>query len=304
MLSNDASIEFEGPPNRSQADDTEAVSCTEQSAVPAYAPRFTVIILCVIWSFYLWGHIHFHLSNKDVSPPKSTNMWFTAITSYPECNDLRKEAWRLFSNQFCHDGLQHIGFNTLLLLPLAVICEAQSGVLFTALAFEVGILYGTLGFYRTSPYVSIVGCSHGICGIIGSSLSNVILNSSCFPNKGYAYCLSLFYILIILAEVGDYFLNYNSKTAYAAHLFGFIGGLLVGLAAQKIILLAHWKIFLKLSGALAAVGLLSYLLRQYAYIWPPQDFQNSTHCCALLLTNVPNDFSARDGTNPYYRCLL
>jgi len=120
-------------------------------------------------------------------------------------------------------GLRHIGFNTILLVLLGIICELQNGFIFTAVVFQAGVLYGTLGFNHMQPYFSILGASHGICGLLGASFANIIINNDCIGKAETLAALWFISLTILFSEILDFFLNYQTGTAYAAHVFGFLG---------------------------------------------------------------------------------
>ena len=93
--------------------------------VASKVPFFTVIILLLIWSFFLWGAAASNATIKWSSPisPADSSYWFRAVTSYPDCTNLRGEGWRLISYQFAHEGLMHIGANTLFTLTYGWLAE-------------------------------------------------------------------------------------------------------------------------------------------------------------------------------------
>lgn len=171
----------------------------------------------------------------------------------------------------------------LLLIPLGVICEMQSGFLFTAVVFEVGIFAGTLGFNRYQPYLQLVGCSHGVLGILGGSFANCIYNGESFKRIEILILLWFELLVVIVANVIDFFADYSSSTAYTAHLFGFVAGFVVGIAIKKVYTYARWKACLKALGIASSVALIAYLLYHYTAVWPPE--AGYDYCCSSLLND-------------------
>jgi len=77
-------------------------------------PLSTIFLLILIWTFYIYGIFEIgwnrakFSSTSPLSPPNSS-YWFFSVGWWPSCRDLRWQVWRLFSMQFVHVGLLHIG---------------------------------------------------------------------------------------------------------------------------------------------------------------------------------------------------
>jgi membrane associated rhomboid family serine protease len=276
------------PPSEAQGSTNNSISPNivvingDSRHMRIHRPYFVIFISSLIWSFYLFGLIiHSHLKATETSPTQASMLWFYTVSGFPYCIDMRRQGWRVMTNQFCHKGLQHIGFNSLLLVPFGVICEAINGAVFSAIVFESGVLFGTLGYSRFTPYRGLVGCSHGVCGILGGSFATLIYNYRSFPKIEQVFSMLFLYAITILMMLVDYYTNKEPNVAHLAHLFGGIGGFLVGLTIIPIHCQVLWKSILKCCGVTAFFVLLCYLLFQYSLIWPPIAQKN--YCCYQVI---------------------
>ena len=220
---------------------------------------------------------------------------------------------RLLSNQFCHSSLQHIGYNSIMLLLFGYCCEMYNGWFHTMLVFEAGVLFGTLAFSIASPYVGLVGCSHGVAGLLGGIVPNLIVNFDVFDSAAWIG-FTIFVALSIFAEVINYYLMRVEGTAYTAHLFGFIGGFVVGLALVRVIkhsatISYRWKYGLKLIGSFSTIAIFSGLILKFSLQkWPPIDLSaydppNKMHCCERVFYIMKTSGeSLEEVFNRTYRC--
>jgi len=205
-------------------------------------------------------------------------------------------------------GLRHIGYNTILLITLGVICELQNGFIITAVAFQSGVLYGTLGFNHMQPYFSILGASHGVCGLLGASFANITLNGDCFPKPEMLYVLWFISFTILFAEIMDYVFNYESGTAYAAHAFGFLGGLFVGFSIVPILKGSPWKLIVRIVNIILAITLLTFLVCKYVMVWPPiyptyiHARNEPVFCCSEMLSIAKQQHVSVDEVRKSYSC--
>ena len=287
----------EGPQPRqeNQVQTTESEpSLQTHRYVPLHKIRFTWAMILLIWIFYLFGLLFIDNTNEDIvdkiSPPATALRFYTISKN---CVDVRNEVWRLFSNQFCHSSFQHIFQNTLILLLFGCSCEMFNGWFYSLCVFEAGVLYGTLAFSISNPFVGLVGCSHGIAGLLGGVIPNFLLNIDAF-DRAVLIGFYTFLTLTVLTELLNYYIFPVERTAYVAHLFGFLGGFFVGLVLVRVVksstVCTRWKYGFKALGALLSITLLLGLLLQYSLRdWPPIDVSkyssikslssHKMHCC-------------------------
>ena len=239
--------------------------------IPLYNIRFTWVIIFSIWAFYIFGWLFIN-DTKDIidkiSPSAPILRFYTINKS---CDDVRREVWRLFSNQFCHSSLQHIGYNTIMLLFFGFSCEILNGWLYSLFVFEAGVLFGTMAFSIGSPFMGLVGCSHGVAGLFGGVIPNFVVNIDIF-DRAVVVGFWTFTLLTVLTEIINYYLFPVDNTAYIAHLFGFLGGLLIGLASVRVIKNSRWKYNVKILGTSSSFILFFGLIFTYCTRkWPPID---------------------------------
>jgi len=133
------------------------------------------------------------------------------------------QGWRLFSCIWLHAGLIHLVINMLSLLFIGVRLEQQFGFV------RIGIIYLLSGFggsvlsalFLRNHYIS-VGASGALFGLLGSMLSELIMNWTIYSNKAAAIITLLFIIVINLA------IGILPHADNFAHIGGFVTGFLFG----------------------------------------------------------------------------
>ncbi|PWZ29346.1 RHOMBOID-like protein 3 [Zea mays] len=155
------------------------------------------------------------------------------------------QGWRLISCIWLHAGLVHLVVNMLSLLFIGIRLEQQFGfglqrktisfinlsmnLLFSDLQVRTGVIYLISGFggsvlsalFLHSNYIS-VGASGALFGLLGSMLSELIMNWTIYSNKAAAIITLLFIIVINLA------IGILPHADNFAHLGGFASGFLIG----------------------------------------------------------------------------
>ncbi|AQK57905.1 RHOMBOID-like protein 3 [Zea mays] len=133
------------------------------------------------------------------------------------------QGWRLISCIWLHAGLVHLVVNMLSLLFIGIRLEQQFGFV------RIGVIYLISGFggsvlsalFLHSNYVS-VGASGALFGLLGSMLSELIINWTIYSNKAAAIITLLFIIVINLA------IGILPHADNFAHIGGFASGFLIG----------------------------------------------------------------------------
>ncbi|KAI4974625.1 RHOMBOID-like protein 2 [Hordeum vulgare subsp. vulgare] len=131
--------------------------------------------------------------------------------------------WRLFSCVWLHAGLIHLIVNMMSLLFIGIRLEQQFGFV------RIGIIYLLSGFggsvlsalFLRNHYIS-VGASGALFGLLGSMLSELIMNWTIYSNKAAAITTLLFIIAINLA------IGILPHADNFAHIGGFVSGFLFG----------------------------------------------------------------------------
>ncbi|CAO2190411.1 unnamed protein product [Urochloa humidicola] len=133
------------------------------------------------------------------------------------------QGWRLISCIWLHAGLVHLVVNMLSLLFIGIRLEQQFGFV------RIGVIYLISGFggsvlsalFLRSNYIS-VGASGALFGLLGSMLSELIMNWTIYSNKAAAIVTLLFIIAINLA------IGILPHADNFAHIGGFASGFLLG----------------------------------------------------------------------------
>ncbi|KAG8087750.1 hypothetical protein GUJ93_ZPchr0010g10617 [Zizania palustris] len=133
------------------------------------------------------------------------------------------QVWRLISCIWLHAGLIHLIVNMLSLLFIGIRLEQQFGFV------RIGIIYLLSGFggsvlsvlFLRHKYIS-VGASGALFGLLGSMLSELIMNWTIYSNKAAAIITLLFIIAINLA------IGILPHADNFAHVGGFMTGFLLG----------------------------------------------------------------------------
>ncbi|KAL6661925.1 hypothetical protein ACP70R_001309 [Stipagrostis hirtigluma subsp. patula] len=149
------------------------------------------------------------------------------------------QGWRLISCIWLHAGLVHLIVNMLSLLFIGIRLEQQFGFAgfecaFTSLQFphfqaRIGVIYMLSGFggsvlsalFLRGNYIS-VGASGALFGLLGSMLSELIMNWTIYSNKIAAIITLLFIIAVNLA------IGMLPHADNFAHIGGFAAGFLLG----------------------------------------------------------------------------
>lgn len=77
-------------------------------------PFVTLATFITVWGFFIYGLSEMNFDTSKISwsqplSPPNQELWFRSVSFYPECADMRYEAWRLVSMQVVHSGFVHIG---------------------------------------------------------------------------------------------------------------------------------------------------------------------------------------------------
>eukprot|EP00929_Paragymnodinium_shiwhaense_P036239 TRINITY_DN19448_c0_g1_i1.p1 TRINITY_DN19448_c0_g1~~TRINITY_DN19448_c0_g1_i1.p1 ORF type:complete len:547 (+),score=141.37 TRINITY_DN19448_c0_g1_i1:167-1807(+) len=92
------------------------------------------------------------------------------------CKDLRWEAWRWWTYQFTHVGLNHLGFNTMITALYGVVLERYHGPHRLFFMFNIGVFGGATVMWVFDPHVRVTGMSGGCYALMGILIGHVFLN--------------------------------------------------------------------------------------------------------------------------------
>ncbi|NHJ26119.1 MAG: rhomboid family intramembrane serine protease, partial [Candidatus Lokiarchaeota archaeon] len=133
------------------------------------------------------------------------------------------EIWRLFTAMFIHGDLIHLFSNMFGLFLFGVFVESFfSRKDFLLIYFVSGLLGNIFSLFLLPSYIISFGASGAVFGLIGASLI-IVIKERYTP----LIFISLVYVLYFLVS------SFTPGINYFAHIFGLIGGLLLGYFFQK-----------------------------------------------------------------------
>ncbi len=133
------------------------------------------------------------------------------------------EIWRLFTAMFIHGDLIHLFSNMFGLFLFGVFVESFfSRKDFLLIYFISGLLGNIFSLFLLPSYIISFGASGAVFGLIGASLI-IVIKERYTP----LIFISLVYVLYFLVS------SFTPGINYFAHIFGLIGGLLLGYFFQK-----------------------------------------------------------------------
>jgi rhomboid protease GluP len=133
------------------------------------------------------------------------------------------ELWRLVTAMFIHGDLIHLFSNMFGLFLFGVFVESSfSRINLLIIYFISGIIGNIFSLFLLPLYVISFGASGAVFGLIGASM--IIIVKERYTPLIY---ISLVYVLYFLIS------SFAPGINYFAHIFGLIGGLLLGFLFQK-----------------------------------------------------------------------
>ncbi|SEG61419.1 rhomboid protease GluP [Halpernia humi] len=130
------------------------------------------------------------------------------------------ESWRIFSSMFMHAGIMHLVQNMVVLVILGFFCENIFGrKRFIIIYFLSGIVAGISSLLWHNGNLVAVGASGAIFGIMGAFAMSLILQNN-FKETKLALLIIFAYFIV------NIFFGLISNADNAAHIFGFISGML------------------------------------------------------------------------------
>jgi rhomboid protease GluP len=242
---------------------------------------------------------------SPISPPIK-KFYFLTATEWPYCEDTRSEWWRLFSHQLIHAGYLHVLSNQLMLLVFGSFYESNQGFLRTFLILEASILAGCLGHAAVWPMRALIGNSHGVYGLFGACMAEIIVNADTMPtNQTFALLFMCF--VQISVDVLGFLLCFNPHIVYAAHTAGFCSGLLLSFTISSSLSKRMWKYILGAISIVSFACCLWYALEHYEHTWPPEalltpswsDVSSQTCCVDALFYQESLGVSQEEVTETY-----
>ncbi|XP_060201937.1 RHOMBOID-like protein 1 isoform X1 [Lycium barbarum] len=132
------------------------------------------------------------------------------------------QGWRLFTCMWLHGGVFHLLANMLSLLVIGIRLEREFGFVRIGLLYIIAGLGGSLFSALFIKSNISVGASGALFGLLGSMLSELIINWTIYAHK-LAVLLTLMIIIVINLAVGIL-----PHVDNFAHIGGFMSGFLLG----------------------------------------------------------------------------
>lgn len=174
--------------------------------------------------------------------------------------------WKFFTPALVHQDEVHLWSNTFILLSAGIILELIQGTLTTFSIFWIGSTTGTLLYaaFFGDNNIRLFGASAGCYAIVAAYLSYLLMNWKETPFK----CIWLISLIIIIG-LEIYVMIQDSQilpgqinVAYAAHIGGFLQGLLVGLFTVKNYKILCWEVIvMSIAYLTASIFILSLSLQ-------------------------------------------
>ena len=140
------------------------------------------------------------------------------------------EYWRLFSAMFLHSGLIHLGFNVIGLLIFGQQLERLYGYTRFLVIYILAGLAGSITSYAfnlsSAPHAIGVGASGAVFGILGALTAFFLSNRNLLGEMGRQTLVGLLLLAAVNLVVGFIMPGIDNF----AHIGGFTGGLLLGMA--------------------------------------------------------------------------
>ena len=133
------------------------------------------------------------------------------------------EYWRVVTSGFLHANFLHILFNMIFLWFIGRSLEPAIGSARFVAAYGVSLLFGSLGVLLLEPHVAALGASGAIFGVLGTLIV-----------EAYSRRINLWATGLIQIALFNFAFTFAVPgIAIGAHLFGFAGGVAVGIVFDQ-----------------------------------------------------------------------
>lgn len=264
------------------------------------------------------------LNNVAAGSPVVGPSWlhYGLFSSFPQCEDRRKQIWRLFTYQFAHIGYSHLASNLFVQLVFGIPVELVHGHTIVFAIYQLGVALGALTCAFSDIHKSVVGASGGVYTLVGLHTADCLVNWKAIRQDSRMLLRALLCLVVPGLDIIIYALLYyrDDTTSYAAHIGGYIAGLLLGASFLRPLQdNAFSSFFVKPIAIILLILFVSFAVAWYQLTWPPKYFLNgpfwrrssyttndhSGSCCWQLLdcSDIDEDdyqlFSCNEGTTIY-----
>ncbi len=191
-------------------------SATDDSQQHFWVTNVILAINILFFAFMVWKHVSFTSPTSDQVVRWGAN--YGPLT-------LGGQSWRLISNVFIHIGIAHLAANMWALLVLGRLAEALYGrIAYISIYLFAGIV-GSLATLLWNPMSVSAGASGALFGISGALIATLYVGKLPLPRRVIRPVLVT---LVLWAAFDLVYGFFKPGVDNAAHIGGFLAGLLVG----------------------------------------------------------------------------
>ena len=190
------------------------------------------IIFFINFFFFFYYIDKENNSIQDINT-NDRSLYFFAYSQYPYCENKKNEFWKLITYSFVHSGISHLLGNSFVIYMSTIMISHSQNLINLLSLYYSSIINSALYFYITNPYGACIGCSGGAYAMVGSNLSNLLLN---YDNMSVIELnTNIFFMFIFsLSDIISFFMLYKDNVAYQVHWASFLYGILYGFSFFKI----------------------------------------------------------------------
>jgi membrane associated rhomboid family serine protease len=178
--------------------------------------------------------------------------------------------WRLLTSMFVHVGLLHVGINMWVLWSNGDLLERLTGNIGFIILYVLSGLFGSLASVYWNPVVASAGASGAVFGVFGGIMGFLVLRRDSVPKNLLAGLRKLGFQLLVYVVITSFAIPWIDN---AAHIGGFIAGLLCGLIMSQPLDRVTARSRRNRNLAAIAVGMLGLAVGLWAAPPAPADFR-------------------------------
>lgn len=131
---------------------------------------------------------------------------------------------------FVHLGWLHIFFNVVIQIFLGSALELVHCWWRVAIVYLAGVLAGSMGSSIVNPTTPLAGASGGVYALLTAHIATIMVN---WRQMKYAWAQLFFFIAYCAADIARAIYFDAKAVSHAAHIFGAIAGILVGIGVLR-----------------------------------------------------------------------
>ena len=191
--------------------------------LPTYRPRMTYLFIGLIVVTYVVETLVGLLAGDGINGSQNPLILVQLGANFAPYVTAG-QYWRLFTANFLHIGLLHIGFNLYALYIIGPEVEVFYGPARFLVIYVLTALSGAIMSYAFTYGLS-AGASTALFGLVGTLVAFFVRNRAVFGEMGTAWLGNLAFIIVINLMIG---ISPGSQVDNFGHIGGFIGGVILG----------------------------------------------------------------------------